>query len=198
MARVTAKLPAMPRLFLIRHAEPDAGWGGAEADPGLSDLGRVQAEQAAASLRALGPLGAVSSPMRRCLETAAPYVDAASLTIEPGVSEVVAPAGVSDRQAWLQHNFPWRDGAVRRFWSELDPALRRWRDDVIAAIAGIEKDCAVFTHFIAINAIMSKVLGRNETVICRPKHASITEIVADGEGLRLIRMGAEMGQGEVR
>ncbi len=34
----------MVRLFLIRHGEPEAAWGGAVDDPGLTEHGRAQAE----------------------------------------------------------------------------------------------------------------------------------------------------------
>ena len=59
----------MTRLFLIRHAEPAAGWGGDALDPGLSHLGREQARAAAQALLAIRPLEIVSSPMLRCRET---------------------------------------------------------------------------------------------------------------------------------
>ena len=58
----------MPRLYLVRHAEPQAtglllGW----ADPPLSPAGREQARRELAALRASV---IYSSPLRRALETA--------------------------------------------------------------------------------------------------------------------------------
>src|SRR5688572_27744295 len=99
----------MTRLFLIRHGEPEAAWGGATADPGLSAAGRDQAARAAAALADLGPLAVVSSPMKRCRETAAPFEarTGQKALIEPRVSEVVAPSNVRDRRVWLVENFPW-------------------------------------------------------------------------------------------
>lgn len=189
----------MTRLFLIRHGEPEADWGGADHDPGLSQVGRGQAEAAAKTLVAQGELAVISSPMRRCLETAAPYVSSrtARLAIEPRVSEVETPAGIVDRRAWLLENFPWRGGEARS-WPGLDPALLAWRARMLDFVRVIHRDTAVFTHFIAINVIVSAALARQETIVCKPGYASITQIEIEGGMLRLVRLGEEMFAGEVR
>jgi broad specificity phosphatase PhoE len=189
----------MNRLFLIRHGEPEAAWGGAVDDPGLSETGREQAVAAATVLNTLGDLHAVSSPMRRCLETAAPYAQLRDLTpaIEPRVSEVATPAGVTDRRAWLLQNFPWQGGQARA-WSDLSSELAAWRAQMLGYVSALDKDCAVFTHFIAINVIVGAALARNETIACRPGYASITELAVDGGALHLVRLGEEMRIGEVR
>lgn len=190
----------MTRLFLIRHGEPEAAWGGAVDDPGLSEAGRAQATVAAGALSTLGPLAVVSSPMRRCRETATPFeaIAGANALVEPRVSEVVAPAGVTDRRAWLRENFPWDPGVARRRWRDVDPALRVWRDSVVRCALGLKRDTAVFSHFIAINALASVAMQSDETIVCIPGYASITEfVVRDGE-LALVRLGETMVQGEVR
>lgn len=190
----------MTRLFLIRHGEPEAAWGGAVDDPGLSDAGRAQAAGAAEALFALGPLAIASSPMRRCRETAAPYERDRTIqaVIEPRVSEVVAPVGVTDRRAWLRENFPWDAGVARRRWSEVDPALRAWRDSVVDCVLALKQDTAVFSHFIAINALASVAMRSDETIVCVPGYASITEFEVSNGVLGLIRLGESMAKGEVR
>lgn len=190
----------MKRLFLIRHAEPVTAWGADDPDPGLSELGHAQAAAAAKALWALGPKAAASSPMKRCRETAAPLAAAMKLEpiIEPRVSEVVAPAGVSDRRAWLRENFAWVDGAERRTWASVDPALRAWREEVLTGLRALPADAAVFSHFIALNAILSAAMNSAETIVFRPNHASITEIAIDGDAIRLVKLGEEMNDGDVR
>ncbi|PZO54901.1 MAG: histidine phosphatase family protein [Alphaproteobacteria bacterium] len=190
----------MPRLFLIRHAEPAAGWGGAHADPGLTERGRAQAQAAAQSLAEYGPLDVLTSPMARCRETAAPFaaLRGAEALIEPRVSEVVAPAGVTDRPAWLRNNFPWDEGLARRHWSDVDAELQTWRDAAVRAVSAIARDTAVFSHFIAINAIVSAALGSDNTIVFRPGHASITELELSPSGLRVVMLGAEMQSADVR
>lgn len=189
----------MTRLFLIRHGEPEAAWGGPVNDPGLSDAGRIQAQAAAAALKTFGGLHIVSSPMRRCVETAAPYAElcAQKPALEPRVSEVATPADVSDRRAWLAQNFPWQGGQARA-WSDLSPALAAWRAQVLGYVRAIDKDCAVFTHFIAINVIVGAALGRDETIVCKPGYASITELASEGGEISVVRLGEEMRIGDVR
>lgn len=191
----------MTRLFLIRHGRPEGVWGGAGSDPGLSDIGLRQAEAAAAALVENGPLKPISSPMRRCRETAAPYADLVGIAplIEPRVSEIVAPRGVEDRATWLQERFPFRTPGASRLWRALEPALHAWRDAMLQFVRGMREDSAVFTHFIALNVLTGAALGSEQTIVCRPDHASITEIEVDAEGaLRLVRAAAEMQVDDVR
>jgi len=138
--------------------------------------------------------------MRRCRETAAPFEVrlGAVARVEPRVSEVVAPAGVADRGSWLAETFPWRYGAPGRDWATLEPTLHLWREDVLGAVRAIERDCAVFTHFIAINAIVAAALQRRETIVCQPGHASITELALEGETLRVVAHGERMRGDDVR
>jgi broad specificity phosphatase PhoE len=190
----------MARLFLIRHGRPSETWGGASSDPGLSELGMAQAEAAAAKLAAYGPLDVVSSPMRRCVETAAPYARLRGVSphLEPRVSEVVAEPGVEDRPAWLQARFPWRDPGKLRDWASLEPALQAWRAQMLDYVSGIERDTAVFSHFIAINVITGAALRRDTTMVCKPDHASITELEVSDGALRFVAFGAEMQVDDVR
>ena len=56
----------------------------------------------------------------------------------------------------------------------------------------------MFSHFIAINALASVAMRSEETIVCVPGYASITEFdVRDGT-LELVRLGDSMVQGEVR
>jgi broad specificity phosphatase PhoE len=189
----------MSRLFLIRHGEPEAAWGGATDDPGLSELGRRQAETAASALMDYGDLRIFSSPMRRCRETAAPYARARGVAplLEPRVSEVVTPPGLADRRAWLLQTFPWQGGPPR-IWSDLAPELAAWRADMLGCVRALGDDCAVFTHFIAINVIAGAAMARTETIVCKPGYASITELALDDGKLSIVRLGEEMRVGEVR
>ena len=182
-----------PRLYLIRHARPSAGWGGESDDPGLDDLGVTQARSAAETLAALPedrrPLAIVSSPMRRCLETARPFADAMGLSVEidPLVGEIPTPAALapSDRPSWLS-------GAMNGRWSEVrgDLDYDAWRLAVAQAV-GRRARTAIFSHFVAINAVVSLVTRSDAVIAFRPGHASITTLAAEPEGLRLISLGAE-------
>lgn len=84
-----------PQVVLLRHGEPDwsPGEGPSVNDPGLTPLGRAQAEAAAREL-AKRPLEAIYvSPYRRSQETAAPLAEATGL--EPITVDGLAEIGVA-------------------------------------------------------------------------------------------------------
>ncbi len=69
----------MARLYLIRHGRPSSTWGGHDDDPGLDAAGLDQARAARDWLlsrpEAERPRLVVSSPLRRCRETAVPTAE---------------------------------------------------------------------------------------------------------------------------
>jgi broad specificity phosphatase PhoE len=188
----------MPRrVYLVRHARPSSTWGAGVEDPGLDDLGAAQANSAASLLLstpvAERPERVVSSPLRRCLETAKPFADALGVGVEidPRVGEIPTPARLapSDRSGWLAQ-------AMAGRWRDIDGDLdyEAWRQGVAAAI-GRYSQAAVFSHFVAINAVVS-VVTRDDRVVCfRPDHASITTLAAEADALRLVTLGAEAATG---
>lgn len=183
----------MVRIFLIRHGEPAGAWGVVD-DPGLTECGRAQARAAAETIAGLGPIGLVSSPLRRCRDTAAPTAGLLRQTcdIDPKVAEVRTPPGLSDRRAWLQRNFAWRKDMPPVLWSSLEPETRAWRAEAFWVANAWERDIAVFTHFIFINAIVGAAMKSEQTIVCHPDHASITELVRKNGDLKLVKLGAQM------
>ncbi len=187
----------MPRLYLIRHARPTSNWGQGDDDAGLDAVGHEQAAAACAALMAAPadqrPSRVVSSPLRRCRETAAPLARALGVEIEidPAVGEIPTPISLpaDERPAWLQRAF----GGV---WSEIEGDLDYldWR----RAAADALKDrggAAVFSHFVAINAVVSLLSGDERVVCFRPDHASVSVLETDGGDLRLITRGREAETG---
>lgn len=186
----------MTRTYMIRHGKPAATWGDSndDGDPGLDDVGRAQAQAAAEALLALPvqerPTRVVSSPLRRCRETAAPFAAAlgVELIIDPMVGEIPTPSIVShdDRGAWLRNAFAGR-------WGEIvgDLDYDAWRRGVAAAVAGYP-ETAVFSHYVAINAAVSTAEGHDLVMGFRPDHCSIQtfEVGADG-ALILVARGRE-------
>ena len=88
----------MARLYIVRHGEPTGSWGVShDPDPGLSDLGKQQAQTAAERLRLLTPKRIVTSPLRRARETSDPLVGmlGQQAIVAPPVAEVPTPPGVA-------------------------------------------------------------------------------------------------------
>lgn len=180
-------------LYLIRHGRPVSTWGGGDDDPGLDETGHAQAQAAAERLLAMDevkrPLRVVSSPLRRCRETAGPLARALGVEIEidPAVGEIPTPAALSpaERPEWLR-------GAFAGAWSEIvgDIDYERWRREVAAAVATRART-AIFSHFVAINAAVSVALGSDRVIGFRPDHASVTVLdVREGRPV-LVELGRE-------
>jgi len=176
----------MIKIYLVRHGQAASGWG-LEADPGLDDLGRSQAQAAAHKLAPLGPLPLLSSPKARARETAAPL--AALWAIEPiiekRVGEIRFPSETpTDRVRWLK-------AMMADQWPNLTPALQQWRRDVIETLLDIATDTVVFSHFIAINAAVSHAMDDRRVISFRPDNASITVMETNGDRLYLVELGME-------
>jgi broad specificity phosphatase PhoE len=187
----------MARLYMIRHGRPASTWGGHDDDPGLDEAGRAQALAARDWLLARPgserPRLVVSSPLRRCRETAQPTAEALGVTpvIDPAVGEIPTPAalGAQDRPGWLRKAF---EGTWQAIEGDLDYAA--WRDAVVAGLVA-RGDTAVFSHYVAINAVVSRLLGEDRVLAFRPDHCSITVLETDGRALRLVTKGAEASTG---
>lgn len=187
----------MTRVYIIRHGRPSAVWGGDDADPGLDPAGVGQAVEAADALLSLPvpgrPTRVASSPLRRCLETAAPLARALGVEVEivPGVGEIPTPAGLdpSHRGAWLR-------GALAGAWADIagDLDYNIWRREIYEAVRA-RPGAAIFSHFVAINALISVLEARDEVIAFRPDHASITTLELVGHDLRLVSLGREAATG---
>lgn len=187
----------MARLYMIRHGRPAAVWGQEDDDPGLDEAGRAQAAAARDWLLALPaherPSRVVSSPLRRCRETAEPT--AASLgvaaEIDPLVGEIPTPRGLS-----LAERGPWLREAFQGTWGEIrgDLDYDAWRRDIVASLLR-RGDTAVFSHYVAINAVVSQLTGEARVLAFRPDHTSITVLETDGVELSLVEKGREATTG---
>ncbi|MET0337823.1 MAG: histidine phosphatase family protein [Caulobacter sp.] len=178
---------------MIRHGKPASTWGGADEDPGLDEVGHDQARAAAEALMALPqserPMRVISSPLRRCRETAQPFADALGVAVEidPRVGEIPTPKALTgeERPAWLRAAFGARWGEIE---GDLDYA--GWAAGVAAAVVGYE-GCAVFSHFVALNAAVGTAIGDDRAVVFRPDHVSITVFEIKDGRLCLVERGAE-------
>lgn len=183
----------MPTVYMIRHGKPASTWGEADEDPGLDDTGQAQARAAAQALLALPaavrPTRVVSSPLRRCRETAQPFAEAlgVEVIIDPRVGEIPTPKALAaeDRPAWLRRAF---GGHWREIEGDLD--YDQWRRGVAAAVAGYP-GTAVFSHYVAINGAVSTAADDSRVMAFRPDHTSITTFEIVEGTLTLVERGRE-------
>lgn len=179
----------MNRVYLVRHGRAAAGWDD-DPDPGLDDVGQEQARATAQHLSVLGPLAVVSSPLRRCQETARFLADmwgSTSVTIEPRVTEIPSPDGfpLGQRVSWLRE-------AMAGRWSDLDQRYTNFRDGVVTYVSQCSEPTVIFSHFIAINAVIGACLGDDRLVIDSLDNASVTVVEVTSEGsLHLVERGRQ-------
>jgi probable phosphoglycerate mutase len=175
-------------IYLVRHAEAAASWG-KSSDPGLSELGTEQAQVAARQL--LPQLDAdttlVSSPLARAQQTAVPLAMAmgSEVVVNHAFSEIPAPVPLAERQDWLRQ-------FMQQRWHEQPPNLHQWRESAFTQLLALGKPSVVFTHFLVINAVIGRILGRAETLCFWPDNASVTHLRRKDDALELIALGRQM------
>ena len=188
----------MTRIYMIRHGKAAAGWDG-DADPGLNELGRAQAEAVAKKVQALvaTPVPIYSSPLKRCQETAAPLAAAWGVTpqIEAGVGEIPPPLeDLTERTQWLRRVMAgtW-EGLYRDAVSvESGVDFRGWNDNVVNTLNALEGEAVViFSHFIALNAAYCAATGATDVVSFAPENCSLSIFDTDGTSLSLVAQGEE-------
>jgi broad specificity phosphatase PhoE len=81
-------------------------------------------------------------------------------------------------------------------WSEIcgDLDYEQWRRRAADSLL-VRGGTAVFSHYVAINAVMSLLEGEDRVLVFRPDHASITTLGTDGRKLSLVSRGREASTG---
>jgi broad specificity phosphatase PhoE len=179
------------RIALVRHGRASAGWDTA-LDPELDELGRAQAQDAASKLDKIfagNEVEIISSPLLRCQQTADAFVKlrALPLWICVDVTEIPSPSGLAmaDRVVWLRE-------VMQGNWADLGANYLEYRDAIVRFVEKIEQNTVIFSHFIAINAIVGSIIKDDRLVIHKLDNCSITvlEIASDG-ALRIVQSGHE-------
>ena len=173
----------------MRHGRAAAGWDD-DPDPPLDAVGRAQAAAVAVRLAALLPDGApiVSSPLRRCRETALPLSErwVAEVEIEPLVAEIPSPEGVP-----MGERVPWLRTAMSGCWADLGPRYVDYRDAVVGRLAATIGPTVIVSHFVAINAVIGAALGDDRLVVRSLDNCSVTVVEIGDGGLALVEGGHE-------
>lgn len=173
-------------IHLIRHGQAAASWGD-HPDPGLSDLGKQQAAAVAKTLNALPFEHSFTSPMARCRETGSFFSDLSGLDlhVEPHVTEIPTPDGIEDRVAWLR-------SLMSGDWQTAPSIVENWRSNLLETLNALPAQSVVFTHFVAINAIVGALEATDQVTVFRPNYCSITKIEKTPTGLRLVERGESL------
>lgn len=174
-------------LYLVRHGEAAGAWD-QSTNPGLSDLGREQAESVATRLKEeLSPLPLFTSPLKRTRETSEPLARLWNREAEvaPPLTEIPSTGiDFKDRRNWLNN-------VMQQSWPDQAGFLLDWRSNLIKFAQNMTGDAVLITHFVVINCLVGACEGDDRVLIFRPNYCSVTRIrVTDGE-LGLIEKGSE-------
>jgi broad specificity phosphatase PhoE len=175
----------MTAIFLVRHGEAAEKWG-QSPDPGLSELGHEQAAAVAQALSEHGALHLISSPLLRARETAAPLASAlgAEVEIVDLYREIPSPPDCEDRQGWLSQ-------MMKQSWQEQSEPIQAWRDALWDSLFELDSPTVIFTHFMVINAVVSRLSNVDVTVCCVPDNCSITRLNKEDMALNLVEVGRQ-------
>ena len=181
----------MTRVHMVRHGRAAAGWD-VDPDPPLDELGRSQALTVAGRLSPRGPLHVVTSPLLRCQQTAFPLATAwkREVSIDPRVGEIPSPEGyaLADRVTWLRE-------VMAGTWTEAVASsgdrYGAYRQDIAACIAGLTADTVVFSHFVAINAVIGAATGDDRVLIASLDNCSVTTFDVNDGVITLVEVGGE-------
>ncbi|MFB8024752.1 MULTISPECIES: bifunctional RNase H/acid phosphatase [unclassified Streptomyces] len=205
---IAADLGAPATLILLRHGEtaltPEKRFSGSGgSDPELSETGRHQASCAAEAFAARGTVQEiVSSPLRRCRETAQAVADRLGLEVrvEEGLRETdfgawegLTFAEVSERYGadlttWLASPDAAPTGGGESF-AEVAERVSAARDRLVARYAG--RTVLLVTHVTPIKTLVRLALGAPPESLFRmelsPASVSTVAYYADGNpSLRLL------------
>jgi broad specificity phosphatase PhoE len=172
------------RLHLVRHGQAAAGWG-EDRDPGLDEVGHAQAANLTEHLAEKGRLPILSSPLQRAQQTAAPLAERWGVepVVEPRVGEIPSPtADLAERSAWLR-------GALRSRWTDLGPAVCAWRSQLLGALCALPTDTVVFSHFVAINAVVAAASDDAALIVFAPANASCTLVDIEAGRVSVVELG---------
>ena len=182
----------MARVYMVRHGRAAAGWN-VDPDPGLDELGRSQALAAAAELVPRGRMDVVTSPLLRCRQTAFPTTAAweSEARVDPRVGEIPSPEGYT-----LENRVDWLREAMAGTWAQVAERsgahYAAYRDDIVRAVSSLSEDTVIFSHFIAINAVIGAATDDDRVVIASLDNCSITMFDTEPDGrLTLVQTGGE-------
>ncbi|MFE1820089.1 bifunctional RNase H/acid phosphatase [Streptomyces anulatus] len=200
-------LGAPATLVLLRHGEtaltPEKRFSGSGGtDPELSATGRGQAERAAGHFAALGTVQEiVSSPLRRCRETAAAVAGRLGLDvrIDEGLRETdfgawegltfgeVRERYADDLTAWLASPDTAPTGGGESF-AEVAERVAAARDRIVARSAG--RTVLLVTHVTPIKTLVRLALGAPPEALFRMElsAASISTVAHYADGNASVRL----------
>ncbi|HSW15707.1 MAG TPA: histidine phosphatase family protein [Ramlibacter sp.] len=171
------------KLLLVRHGRPDEEDAERPHDPRLRGDGLTQAEAVAVLLAREGVTHVVASPLARAAQTAIPLARQLKLPVQTidgwaeadrhtdryRSTETLRALGKTEWARFLEDPVGYLGGETKAFRAQVLDAL-----DATIALGG--DTVAVFTHGLAINVVLSHVLGLERIVHFQPGYGSVSRL----------------------
>ena len=160
-------------IIFIRHGEASDAWGD-HSDPGLSDKGLMQSNNLLnhVELQNLGDFSFISSPKSRAIETGKPLAKKFNKKLK--IDEVFIEIPSKDiaqekKQEWLKN-------IVQTKKDSLPDFIKTWSDDICSKTKSFKRNTIIFTHFMVINALLSKLSNEDTLMYFYPDYTSVIKI----------------------
>ena len=196
-------------LLIVRHAKPrtEVLPEGQPADPGLSEIGRQQAELTADFLAGERIDHIVSSTMRRAHETALPLAERLSMDVEclddlresDHASNIYVPTEDFTPDNPITAHF-WRDEGGREIsdWSQVlkntvfSDGYEAFEERVLRGFQHVigtnkSRSVAVFCHGMVTLMYLSHLIGSSNPLSLQVDYCGINRVLAASNGLRTVR-----------
>ena len=166
-------------IIFVRHAEAESYWGNL-SDPGLSDNGYLQSTNLLKhkELQNLEDFSFVSSPKSRAVETAKPL--AKKFDKKLNIDEVFIEIPSKDitqnqKQEWLKK-------IIKTKRDKLPNIIKSWSNKIYFKSKSYKENTIIFTHFMVINALLSKLAKKDTIMYFYPNYTSVIKIwIKDNE-----------------
>jgi probable phosphoglycerate mutase len=168
------------RLYVARHGETDWNYEGryqGQLESTLTALGEAQAEALASTLAATAIGRVISSPLRRCTETARRVAERLSvpLEIDARLLEIAHGTWEGRLRSEIERSDParmhdWRESPHRVVFEggeSLADVERRWRAFASSQLG--ENDVAVVTHDVLVRLAILAAADRPPSELWRPR-----------------------------
>jgi probable phosphoglycerate mutase len=168
------------RLYVARHGETDWNYEGryqGQLESDLTSLGKAQADALAVALVQSGAKRVISSPLRRCTETARPVAERLGIHVE--TDDRLLEIGHGTWEGRLRAEIERSDAARMRAWREAPQTVTfeggesladvdaRWRR-FAASLAG-ENDVVVVTHDVLVRLAILAAAHRTPAELWQPR-----------------------------
>ena len=164
---------ALIEIIFIRHGEASNAWGD-HLDPGLSENGHLQSADLLKhkELQNLEDFCFISSPKSRAIETGKPLADkfGKKLNIDEIFIEIPSKNIAQDKkQDWLK-------SIIQTKRDDLPDFIESWSDDIYLKSKSFKENTIVFTHFMVINALLSRLAKKNTLMYFYPNYTSVVKV----------------------